>query len=433
MGAGASTLPEFLTMDVALAHANKHYKHDHFESLAGPDGLVPKELYVTCILEKGVEKEVYEIFRSYCPSGSMDCASFLNFCRTAKLLNKQFNASMAELRFHKSRGASSTVNYYKFRREIIPEFAQLKNVEVSELLDKLSRCDRYQAEVAPSDSSGADKSPLKLPRLDVGASGEPVALKPITPKEHQAATTIQARSRAKIAQRQAQNMREVKEIKQIVPARRPSKQRQEEDQRVASLIHQQSELKKEIEQLTNGAGSSDSVTPSDAASTPVPNLSIEPAKQLTEAEQADADLNDVFDVYCNPPGEMDAVNFKKFMRETYTLTKKFTINDAEAIFQKTIAKGMSSPPTTEFNKGVFFGKRINFFNFRQVALPLVAHARGAMEIKHLIEFLNNANVAVRNRDEHKRRSSKDLLRSSQSGSLSARKNPASRSPSPSPR
>jgi hypothetical protein len=153
MGGGASTLPEFLTMDDALAHANKHYKHDHFESLAGPDGLVPKELYISCILEKGVEKEVYEIFRSYSPNGSMDCAAFLNFCRAAKFLNKQFNASMAELRFHKSRGASNTVNYYKFRREIIPEFAQLKNVEVSELLDKLARCDRFQPEGSGENSA----------------------------------------------------------------------------------------------------------------------------------------------------------------------------------------------------------------------------------------------------------------------------------------
>jgi hypothetical protein len=49
------------------------------------------------------------------------------------------------------------------------------------------------------------------------------------------------------------------------------------------------------------------------------------------------------------------------------------------------------------DSGVFFGKRINFYNFRNVALQLVARARGAMDIKHLIEFLNNANVAVRNK------------------------------------
>ncbi len=117
----------------------------------------------------------------------------------------------------------------------------------------------------------------------------------------------------------------MKEIKQAAPtsSRRPSKQRQEEEQRVAALMHQQNELKKEIEHLTNGAASSDSGTSAEAKpAAPVPSLGLEPPKQLTEAAQADADLNDVFDVYCSPPGEMDAVNFKKFMRETYTLTKK---------------------------------------------------------------------------------------------------------------
>lgn len=51
----------------------------------------------------------------------------------------------------------------------------------------------------------------------------------------------------------------------------------------------------------------------------------EPPKELTPAEIAEHSLNDLFDIYCSPPGEMDVNAFKKFLRETYTLTKKYYI------------------------------------------------------------------------------------------------------------
>ena len=79
---------------------------------------------------------------------------------------------------------------------------------------------------------------------------------------------------------------------------------------------EQAAVKKEIKELM---GQVSEETDADRAAF----IEEEPPKELTPAEIAEHSLNDLFDIYCNPPGEMDVNAFKKFLRETYTLTKKY--------------------------------------------------------------------------------------------------------------
>jgi hypothetical protein len=52
-------------------------------------------------------------------------------------------------------------------------------------------------------------------------------------------------------------------------------------------------------------------------------VATETPRELTSEELKINALHDLFDAYCQPPHEMDANMFKKLMRETYTLTKKY--------------------------------------------------------------------------------------------------------------
>ena len=90
-----------------------------------------------------------------------------------------------------------------------------------------------------------------------------------------------------------------------------------EGDRIKSLMAEQAAVKKEIRQLMGQAEEGEETGSASFEKPPA-----EPERELTATEVAEQELHDLFDQYCNPPGEMDVNFFKKFMRETYTLTKK---------------------------------------------------------------------------------------------------------------
>jgi hypothetical protein len=100
-------------------------------------------------------------------------------------------------------------------------------------------------------------------------------------------------------------------------SRRPSGV-QEDQERISSLQKQHAELKQELDNLTGGGDSS--VTKSiNPAAEPTQPVELKP---MTAAELANSQLNDLFDAYTDPPGEMDLNMFKMFCRQTYSITKK---------------------------------------------------------------------------------------------------------------
>lgn len=353
---------------------------------------------------------------------------------------------------------AETIGFNQFRSRVVPEFAKLKKIEERVLIDKLSMCEfpssvtmagssakelkaisaKYNANaatgsgssVAPTSSTTDKPLTKEAPAIDSTATTPPIANTAATTENtpHNTApevstphpislnvsvefintfTRLQSIARSKIAKRKVANLKEIRDIETgKTRSRRPTiepvitKRRQSRDVgRVKSLMAEQEALKKEIKKLMGQDGESALTVPD----TEVSSFDQEEEKELTPAEVAEQALHDLFDHYCNPPGEMDVNFFKKFMRETYTVTKKFTVNDADTVFKKTIAKATAAPDTTQLRKGVFYGKRINFYVFFHTSIPMTATARGGITKPQLIDFLNNANVAVRSRDTKKSR------------------------------
>lgn len=434
MGAGASSFPDLLTEEQIKAITASDFKDHLYATLQDADGTVPKQLFVNCF-EKGPEREVFQLFMAYSPDGTMTKGTFLSLCRVNKLLHKNtctsimagsvFNRSLRALKRDPdaSPRMSDAIGFNQFRTLVVPEFAKLKKMEENALIDKLSLCEFPSSvtlagsQLSKSQKGAQDDTPL--PEFDPTA--QPVAADETVKKEEAEARELkhpklsldvsaeimtsfiqlQSISRRKLAKRKMEQLKEVRAIEtgKAPRSRRPtiepqiSKRRGSRDgDRVQTLMAEQEAVKKEIKELMG------QVTEENASFEEPP----EPEKALTPAEIAEHSLHDLFDLYCSPPGEMDINFFKKFMRETYTLTKKFTVNDADGLFKKVVAKASTSPQTSLMGQGVFFGKRIDFYVFYHSAIPLVAKARNGIKTKELIDFLNNANVAARARDIKKR-------------------------------
>lgn len=374
--------------------------------------------------------KVFQLFLSYAPDGLMTKNTFFSLCRVNKLLHKNTcTSAMAGAVFDRSlrplksepdatHHITDTIGYNQFRLLVVPEFAKLKRMEENELIQRLSRCEfpssvtlagsqlTISQKAAKSDAL-PDFQPEDALTLAVDPAVAPDAANlprpslslEVSAKFLSALTQLQSISRRKLAQRKVEQLKEVRDIEtgKAPRSRRPtiepqiSKRRgSRESERVRSLMAEQEAMKKEIKKLM-GHVTEESESFEDVDK-----------EELTPEEIAEHSLHDLFDLYCSPPGEMDVNLFKKFMRETYTLTKKFTVNDADGIFKKAIAKATASPATSLMGQGVFYGKRINFYVFYHSVIPVVAKARNGIKTKELVEFLNNANIAGRARDIKRR-------------------------------
>jgi hypothetical protein len=395
MGAAVSALPDELDTETIIRLAGSNdFKQELFDTVKSPDGTVSRALFIKCV-ETGPEKEVFQLFLHYAHSTRMSNTEFRDFCRSLKLLNKKVNVFVADGIFNRAlSNGSDTIRYYEFRTKIIPEFARLRDMDEDDIIELLSRRD-LPVSKPPIENSNPFEVVIdtNVSKVDEGTSSTHS-----TPKQNEAATKLQTLSRQKMAKRQVAYMKEVQDIKSgRRQSRRHSEQDSVESENIKRLIAQHDALKKELQVLMDGAPGAEIPEVLSKQESVVEIVQ----RDLSDEERIDLMLHDLFDAYCSPPNEMDTNMFKKFLRETYTFTKKFTILDADAIFKKVIAKALSAPKTSQLGQGVFFDKRINFYVFRTEAIPKIASARGGMSVSQLITFLNNANVAVRNRDAKK--------------------------------
>lgn len=115
-----------------------------FKALKNENGLVPKDLLLS-VHSRGAESEVFELFKEFCPGqGEMHLAQFIKFFEDSRLLKKNFSKIHAEQLFHQARfrynESNTTVNYYLFREEVIPEYCRLRGLQEDALMQSLSRC-----------------------------------------------------------------------------------------------------------------------------------------------------------------------------------------------------------------------------------------------------------------------------------------------------
>jgi len=144
MGSGIS-IPDKLNEENVIRLCGSRFDKAKFEAIKDEDGFVTKENFLLA-MDEGQEREVFELYMQFVPTGLMDSRTFIKFCRDTKLLNKKnFPSPDADLVFQKVKAklvtSSKTINYDHFRKLIIPEIAQRKSMEVNDLIFKLSRAE----------------------------------------------------------------------------------------------------------------------------------------------------------------------------------------------------------------------------------------------------------------------------------------------------
>eukprot|EP01041_Mallomonas_annulata_P009965 gene9965-20724_t len=143
MGATASTLPSMMNEHDAMRLCGPKYDREKFNALKNDEGFITKEDFLHAITTSQ-EKEVFDLFMAYCPKGEMESRTFVKLFREAKLLNKKdMTAQDADIMYKKILlsllNTAKKLNYYHFRNDAIPMVAAKKNMNVDQIMHKLSR------------------------------------------------------------------------------------------------------------------------------------------------------------------------------------------------------------------------------------------------------------------------------------------------------
>ena len=237
MGGGASTLPEKLSEDFLRQNFGNKFNENQFNALKNDDGFVDRDLLLL-VQRDGAERELFLLWGQFCPQGLMGLTEYLHLLYDTKMLNKQFNRKDSELLFHqfkfRAESAKEHFNYEFFRSELVPSLANIKSLTVFELVALLVRIDGPRGGSLPGTSSTKQRGlgeSLLLATTAVANAPKPVTtmspspqvqvtenadqatsnieLKAATSEQIHAAEVIQKRTRARIAKREVQQMREV--------------------------------------------------------------------------------------------------------------------------------------------------------------------------------------------------------------------------------
>lgn len=169
---------------------------------------------------------------------------FLSLCRVNKLLNKHVNSAMATEAFQNALRPAprdgdgtprleDTIGYNQFRQLLVPSFAKLKELNETDLIERLSRCEFPSYVVRAGSTLPVAPNTTSTPIVPVPTEGtpSPEAAKVVAPIEepnnHEETTSsklrrmevganvlaamirLQALLRAKIAKRRVADLKEV--------------------------------------------------------------------------------------------------------------------------------------------------------------------------------------------------------------------------------
>lgn len=217
MGGGISmVLQDNMSLDFLKEFSGDKFDMVKYNALCGHDGEVSKDLLLSTVID-GIAREVYTTYISYCPTGQMSVEQYVKLLRNAKFLNKKNNRSSAEVIFHAARlanGASDVmpVNYNAFIHDILPKLAQQREVETSQLFDKLAfvELDDGIASIVEAPTSLA--ASLYMATAAVASNSEKALPPPAeaSNEQQQAATLMQKKARARNAKRQVEELKKVR-------------------------------------------------------------------------------------------------------------------------------------------------------------------------------------------------------------------------------
>jgi hypothetical protein len=358
MGAGASTLPGKLKEEDL-----QHVVHELFDSFKDSEGLVDKELLIAAAFS-GQEQEVYDLYMKYSKNGNMDAKGFHDFCVTSKILNRSnFTVADSVRIFQKSivtvsasKGSTvQSINYPTFRKYVLIDVADKKEIHIDNLVFKLSRIEANPPRlIAPKEEEKKKKKVKKMkskpeeefdfgvPIVDCSDEVDE-AEDPLTPlreigqtAKDKAAVRIQSLSRMRTASRYVNELREINSLHQL---------------------HDEPEIV-DIPPTITSTSSSTSSKPQTTNQT------------KSEVEKIIQSYYHKFTLYSHPD-QIDLTHFMKFCHDCGIIQKRFTIVDAELAFLRAKKKASISAKE-EYKTGVFFDKRINYLVFRDILLRCIA-------------------------------------------------------------
>jgi hypothetical protein len=352
MGGAASALPEKLSEEELKGLCQDKFDQAKYDAMKDGEGFVTKEQFLT-LVQSGEEKEVLDLYTSFCPQGEMDSRTFLKFCKDTKLLKKNaFTSTDCDLIFQKAKNhqgsASKSIMYETFRNFVMPIIAEKTKLGVEGLMKKLARAEgpvltgthaeavRFHddkstftgahAQGGPSigknDTGGVAMEGL-LDRKEGDVRGRAVATDEELAAQNKAALKMQNATRSKVAMKRVQSLKEIKAVENM------------------------------------------------------DNVGQHFDKDLNAEDESEIRCQQVFMKYCEKTnGEMDSKTFIKYLKDTDLIARKFTSGDADLVFQKT--KAMASAPSAgSYSSGVVHGKRVSFQVFRAVAIPNLATKTGS--------------------------------------------------------
>jgi len=354
MGSAASALPEKMTEEELKNACGDRYNPVYYTALKDADHMVSRDLFIAVATE-GHEKEVFDLFLSFCHGGEIDSRTFIKLLKDTKSLNKKkFSSGDADLIFqkHKTKQGTSAkaLSYNVFRNGMVPDIAAKKEISVEKYIAKLAECEgpHLHATHAQANRFHDDKSTYTGAHAQGGPSFEPK-------------TDLQDN-----LDRSAADVRGIKikgEDIEVTDAHHSAALK-------VQNIHRKKEAKRRVDTMREIKKDAENVDP-DSFDKP----------GNSESENA---LKQVFLKFC-PTGEMDSKTFIKLLRDATVINRKFTATDGDLIFQKTKAKA-SAPSAGSYSSGVVHGKRVNFDVFRAVAIPLIAEKKG-MNVSALVEHI----------------------------------------------
>lgn len=239
MGASASSLPDKLSEEDCKGLFKEQYDAAVFGKMMDSEGFVTKEQLMQHLAGSSEEKEVENVFATFCPKGGMDSRTFLKFCKDSKLLKKNcFTSTDCDLTFEKAKKHQGTtskeISFVTFRKFVVPIIAEKRGESEAKLIAKLARAEGpvlhgTQAEavrfhddqstftgshaqggpsIGKNDTGGVQMENL-LDRKEGDVRGRAVEEDPEEAAKHKAALKLQNASRAKVAMKKVHSMKEV--------------------------------------------------------------------------------------------------------------------------------------------------------------------------------------------------------------------------------
>jgi hypothetical protein len=153
-GTTSACLPDKIDAVTCAQICGTKFSQTLFDSIKGDDGMVEKDAFIRYIQLRNTvalstnsehvrEGIVKDIFKAYCYPNRKELSAdqFLQFLRDIRWMNSKFSSKDAVDLFEKHKEESGLISYPIFRKELLDEISEKKQLDEEAILSRLSRHD----------------------------------------------------------------------------------------------------------------------------------------------------------------------------------------------------------------------------------------------------------------------------------------------------